>query len=143
MRNFKFKIRGNKYEVEILELEGTTAEIEVNGTTYQVEIERKKVESKTPFLVRSAVSNTVGSGEIKFSSGEKSAITKITAPLPGNIMQVFFKDGDKVKRGDKILIYEAMKMENNLMAEKDGIIKSLKVKVGDSVLQGDLLIEME
>ena len=142
MRNFKFKIRGNKYEVEILNLEGTTAELEVNGTTYQVEIERKKVESKTPILVRSAVSNVVGSSEIKLSAGEKSATSKITAPLPGNIMQIFFKEGDKVKRGDKILIYEAMKMENNLLAEKDGIIKSLKVKVGDSVLQGDLLIEM-
>jgi biotin carboxyl carrier protein len=58
-------------------------------------------------------------------------------------MQVFIKEGDKVKRGDKLLIYEAMKMENNLLAEKDGIVKVMKVKVGDSVLQGDVLMEME
>jgi biotin carboxyl carrier protein len=58
-------------------------------------------------------------------------------------MQVFVKQGDHVKRGDKLLIYEAMKMENNLLAEKDGIIKSLKVHPGDSVLQGDVLLEMD
>ncbi|PKP52974.1 MAG: acetyl-CoA carboxylase biotin carboxyl carrier protein subunit [Bacteroidetes bacterium HGW-Bacteroidetes-1] len=143
MRNFKFNIRGNNYEVEILKLEGTSAEIEVNGTMYQVDIERRKVESKTPILVRSAMSNSVLKGDAKMSAGEKSSLSKIMAPLPGNIIQVLVKPSDKVKRGDKMIIYEAMKMENNLLAEKDGTVKTVKVNVGDSVLQGDLLIEME
>lgn len=144
MRNFKFSIRGNNYEVDILKLEGNQAEIEVNGTTYHVEIERKRIESKTPILVRSAMPNSnISASEAKMSAGEKSVLSKITAPLPGNIMQIFVKTGDKVKRGDKLIIYEAMKMENNLVAEKDGTVKSIKINVGDSVLQGDLLIEME
>jgi biotin carboxyl carrier protein len=143
MRNFKFNIRGNNYEVEILKLEGNTAEVEVNGTLYQVEMERRKAESKTPILVRSSVSSSPSKSEVKMSSGEKGALSKVIAPLPGNIMKVLIKVGDQIKRGDKLLMYEAMKMENNLLAEKDGKIKSILVKEGDSVLQGDLLIEME
>ncbi|MDP2236081.1 MAG: biotin/lipoyl-containing protein [Bacteroidales bacterium] len=144
MRNFKFNIRGNNYEVDILKLEGNQAEIEVNGTMYCIEIERKRIESKTPILVRSAMPNSnISASEVKMTSAEKSVLSQITAPLPGNIMQIFVKPGDKVKRGDKLIIYEAMKMENNLIAEKDGIVKSIKINVGDSVSQGDLLIEME
>ena len=54
-------------------------------------------------------------------------------------MQIFVNVGDQVKRGDKILMYEAMKMENNFLAEADGVIKDIKVKVGDNVLQGAVL----
>ncbi len=144
MRSFKFTISGNNYEVEVLKLDGPLAEIEVNGTSYQVEIERKRTESKTPILVRSNVSNPTGAHEIgRNQKPAATSLTKVIAPLPGNIMQIFIKEGDKVKRGDKLLIYEAMKMENNLLAEKDGVIKVLKVKMGDSVLQGDVLMEME
>lgn len=144
MRTFKFTIRGNNYEVDVLKLEGGYAEVEVNGTSYQIEIARQKNESKTPILVRPSRPNPTGSHEIKREEKDaKSVLSKITAPLPGNIMQLFVKVGDKVKRGDKLLVYEAMKMENNLVAEKDGLIKTLKVQVGDSVLQGDLLMEME
>jgi len=53
------------------------------------------------------------------------------------------KDGDVVKLGDKLLMYEAMKMENTITAEKDGVIKNLKVQPGDSVLQGEMLMEIE
>ncbi|MDY0369314.1 MAG: biotin/lipoyl-containing protein [Bacteroidales bacterium] len=143
MRSFKFTIRGNNYEVEVLKLESTLAEIEVNGTTYQVEIERKKTESKTPILVSSAVPSNVLKSDVKMSAGDKAELSKVIAPLPGTILQIFVKPGDKVKRGDKLLVYEAMKMENNLLAEKDGIIKVIKVNVSDNILQGDLLIEME
>ena len=60
--------------------------------------------------------------------------------LPGTIMQIFVNVGDQVKRGDKILMYEAMKMENNFLAEVDGEIKDIKVRVGDNVLQGAVLV---
>ncbi|MDN5349972.1 MAG: glutaconyl-CoA/methylmalonyl-CoA decarboxylase subunit gamma [Bacteroidales bacterium] len=144
MRSFKFTISGNNYEVEVLKLEGSIAEVEVNGTPYHIEIERQKTESKTPILVRPSRPNPSGSHEIKREEKDTKAIpSKVTAPLPGNIMQIFVKQGDHVKRGDKLLIYEAMKMENNLLAEKDGTIKSLNVHPGDSVLQGDVLLEMD
>ncbi len=143
MKNFKFTIRGNDYEVEIQKMEGNVAEIEVNGTTYQVEIERKKVESKTPVLVRSAITNPEGAHEIKKAATPKTVGYKVTAPLPGTILEISVKNGDSVKRNQKLLVYEAMKMENNLVAEKDGTIKAIKINVGDSVMQGDLLFEME
>lgn len=143
MRNFKFNIRGNDYEVEIQKMEGSIAEIEVNGTTYQVEIEHKRTASKTPILVRSAITNPEGSHEIKKNPTAKSASYQVKAPLPGTIMQIFAKVGDKVKRNDRLLIYEAMKMENNLVAEKEGEIKAVLVKSGDNVMQGDVLFEME
>jgi glutaconyl-CoA/methylmalonyl-CoA decarboxylase subunit gamma len=143
MKSFKFNIRGNVYEVEIVKLENTLAEVEVNGTTYQVEIETKRTETKTPILVRSAVVKPEGSHIIARNETVRSTVYSVKAPLPGCIMSVFVKEGDKIKRGDKILVYEAMKMENNLLAEKDGIIKTLKVKVGDNVLQGEVLLEIE
>jgi biotin carboxyl carrier protein len=143
MKNYKFSISGNDYEVEILKMEGNHAEIEVNGTLYQVEIERRKVESKTPILVRSVIRNPEGSHEIKKSDQPKTNTHLVMAPLPGTIMQIFVKPGDKVKRNDKLLIYEAMKMENNLVAEKDATVKSVKINTGDNVMQGDVLFEME
>ena len=67
---------------------------------------------------------------------------KVNAPLPGNIFKVLVNEGDTVKKGDVLLIMEAMKMENNVLAEKDGTVSSVKVSVGDAVLQNDVLIEM-
>ncbi len=143
MRSFKFNIRGNNYEVEVQKIDGDLAEIEVNGTLYQVDVERKKVESKTPILVRSAMPTSMSPSDVKVSAKEKSVVAKIIAPLPGTVIQIMINPGAAVKRGDKLLVYEAMKMENNLLAEKDGTVKSIKVNVGDNFLQGDLLIEME
>ncbi len=140
MKRFKFTISGNNYEVELKKFEDGKARIEVNGTCYNVELKKQEQASKTPILVRSSMKNPVGSHIIKKT---ESAGFKIVAPLPGNIMQIIVKVGDEVKKDDPLLIYEAMKMENKLLSEKDGIIKSIKVAPGDSVLQDDLLIEME
>jgi biotin carboxyl carrier protein len=63
--------------------------------------------------------------------------------LPGNIFKILVSVGDEVKKGDKIIIMESMKMENNVLAEKDGTISSIRVKEGDAVLQNDLLAEIE
>jgi glutaconyl-CoA/methylmalonyl-CoA decarboxylase subunit gamma len=139
MKKFKFTIQGNNYDVEVLDFEDNIAKVEVNGTKYDVEVHKEIKQTKTPFLVRQAVpSPTRGETKIRKSIGA----TQIKAPLPGNIMQVFVKLGDEVKKGDKLLMYEAMKMENNILAEKDGKVTTLKVQAGDSVLEGDLLIEL-
>jgi len=139
MKKFKFTIQGNSYDVELLDFEDNIAKVEVNGTKYDVEVHKEVKQAKTPVFVRQPVpSPTRSETKIKKSIGA----TQIKAPLPGNIMQVFVKAGDIVKKGDKLLMYEAMKMENNILAEKDGQITSLKVQVGDSVLEGDLLIEI-
>ncbi len=145
MKNFKFTIQGNKYDVNIINVEDNIAEIEVNGATYKVEVDKVITQSKTPKLVRSVA---VPSTEMAPSQLKTSAPTTpkgagyVKSPLPGVILGVHVKEGDAVKVGTKLLTLEAMKMENNINADKDGIVKSVKVKAGDSVLEGDLLIEI-
>ncbi len=142
MKKFKFKIRGNTYEVEIKDFEDNIAQIEVNGTQYEVEVEQKEsARSKTPKLVRSQVQTKRSDSKIKKTVSSK--VSSVKAPLPGNIFKILVQVGDEVKKGDKIMIMEAMKMENNVLADKDGKIKSIKVKEGDSVLQNDVLAEIE
>jgi biotin carboxyl carrier protein len=67
----------------------------------------------------------------------------IKAPLPGTVIQVLVKPGDKVTMGQKLLTMEAMKMENNVLSEKDGMVRIVNVKPGDSVAQNDVLVEIE
>jgi glutaconyl-CoA/methylmalonyl-CoA decarboxylase subunit gamma len=140
MKKFGFSISGNKYDVDIKDVEDEVAHIEVNGTLYTVEIHREVKKPKTPKLVRSEIKTRPGEGNIvrKDSSGYQ-----LKAPLPGNIFKILVKEGDAIKKGDILLIMEAMKMENNVMSEKEGTVKSIRVKVGDNVLQNDVLIEFE
>jgi biotin carboxyl carrier protein len=138
MKKFKFKIQGNPYEVEVKNFEDSIATVEVNGTSYEVQVEKQVTVSKTPTLIRKPVKVDADSGKIKKSSGSML----IKAPLPGNIMQVSKKTGDPVKMGEMVVIYEAMKMENQVLAEKDGTIGEVKVAPGDAVLQGDVLFEI-
>jgi biotin carboxyl carrier protein len=145
MKKFKFTIQGNEYDVEIMNVEDNLAEIEVNGTTYKVEVEKKLQQTKTPKLVRSVVSPSTESHASTAKTSSPSSLKgagHVKSPLPGTILNVFVKEGDTVKIGDRLLILEAMKMENNINADKEGIIKSVKIRVGDSVLEGDTLIEI-
>ncbi len=139
MKTFNFIIRGTEYEVEIKSFENSIAKIDVNGSLYNVELQKEVKTSKTPVLVRKPVVLPPGSAQIKKQNGT----FKVKAPLPGNIMKVFVKTGDKVNTDDNLLIYEAMKMENTLKAEKSGTIKSVLVNEGDSVLQDAVLLEIE
>ena len=139
MKKFKFTIQGNAYEVEVQGFEDRIATVEVNGTRYEVEVHRQVVQPKTPVLVRPEVPGpTRSETKIRKSIGA----TQVKAPLPGNIMQIIVRNGDVVKKGDKLLVYEAMKMENSILAEKDGTVSAIRVQPGDSVLEGDVLLEL-
>ena len=142
MKNYKFTIRGNVYDVDILSFEDNIAEIEVNGTQYTVEVHKEVKSPKTPKLVRSSVPEPKRS-ETKIKKNISSSATPVKAPLPGSVMQIFVKEGDEVKVGDKLLVMEAMKMENNVLADKAGKITSIKVNPGDAVLQNDVLLEIQ
>jgi biotin carboxyl carrier protein len=141
MRTFKFTIKGHEYDVEIRNFENNLAEIEVNGTMYQVEVQHTAHASKTPVIVRSEQPAPRSSHKFKKKIGTQTHF-EVKAPLPGNITQVFIKEGDIVTKGQKLLVYEAMKMENTLTCDKEGTVQKLHVAVGDSVLQGDLLMEI-
>ncbi|MEN1758862.1 MULTISPECIES: biotin/lipoyl-binding carrier protein [Anoxynatronum] len=70
-------------------------------------------------------------------------LRQIEAPLPGTIWKVEVEVGAQVKEGDTVLILEAMKMENEIMAEVDGTVKEIRVKKGDAVQAGDVLVVLE
>lgn len=143
MKKFKFNIRGNSYNVEILNLEDNVAEVEVNGSTYQVEIEKTIKEVKTPKLIRPKIIPTGGSDSAKTSKpGAKKGVGFVKAPLPGTILELKVKVGDDVKVGDTLLIMEAMKMENDIKSDKAGKVSAIKINTGDSVLEGDVLVEI-
>ena len=138
MKKFKFTIRGNEYEVHINSFEDNIAEVDVNGSIYQVELAAEVKTTKTPKLVRSKPVKT----EVT-KPKPAAGLSKVDAPLPGTIFKLIVKVGDTVKKGQTILILEAMKMENNILAEKDGIVNKIHAAEGDAVLQGDILVEIE
>jgi glutaconyl-CoA/methylmalonyl-CoA decarboxylase subunit gamma len=137
MKSYKFTIQGSEYEVEIKSIDGNLAKIEVNGTGYEVEVHRPVSVTKTPILVRNPVKppeprQTVSTGFLV-----------VRTPLPGNILTISKNNGESVKHGDLVLTYEAMKMENKILAEKDGVIRNMKVNTGDIILQDQVLFEIE
>ena len=137
MKKFKFIIDGSKYEVSVNEIENNVAEVEVNGTPFTVEIER---EQKTAVTARPTLKPTTAP-TASHSTAASTMVVK--SPLPGSIMKVLVAVGDSVKRGDVLLTMESMKMENNILAEADGVIKSVAVEPGRNVLQDDKLVELE
>lgn len=142
MKEYKYKIDGKEYAVKIDKIEGDQAQLEVNGTPYSVEIIQEKKE--TPKVAKStpksapAATAAPAPAAAPASSGKGKAVK---APLPGVIISVDVQVGQQVKRGQQVAVLEAMKMENGINAECDGTITEIKVKAGDSILEGtDILI---
>lgn len=141
MKSFKYTINGNVYKVHINSVVDDVAEVEVNGTPYSVKME-KPAKKQMVTLKRPAQAPTTASGDPVISRPASSGVAgAVKSPLPGVILSVDCKVGDTVKRGQKILVLEAMKMENNINADRDGKIVEIKVNKRDSVLEGaDLVI---
>ncbi|NND78545.1 MAG: acetyl-CoA carboxylase biotin carboxyl carrier protein subunit [Maribacter sp.] len=139
MKNFKFKIRDNNYNVKILSHEGNKIDLEVNGTSYSVNMKEEIKKTKTPTLVRAASKRPAEPLKVNPSSSK----TKIVAPIPGVVLSLDAAVGDVIKIGDRLLVLEAMKMENNIVSEKAGTITAVNVKVGQQVLQNEIMIELE
>ena len=140
MKKYKFTIRGNDYDVHLKDIEDNVAELDVNGTIYEVEIHGEVKTTKTPTLIRKPVEKMPGEGQIK--KKESTGKHKVTAPLPGTVLKINVSVGDVVSEGQNVLIMEAMKMENQVQTTKGGEVTSIKVNNGDSVLQDDVLIEI-
>ncbi len=140
MKKYKFTIRGNDYDVHLKDIEDNVAELDVNGTIYEVEIHGEVKTTKTPTLIRKPVEKMPGEGQIK--KKEPTGKHKVSAPLPGTILKINVSIGDVVSAGQNLLIMEAMKMENQIQTTKGGEVTAIKVSVGDSVLQDDVLIEI-
>ena len=141
MKSFKYTINGNVYKVHINSVVDDIAELEVNGTPYQVKME-KPAKKQMVTLKRPAQAPTTARGDHVVSCPAASTTQgAVKTPLPGVILQVKCNVGDTVKRGQTLIILEAMKMENNINADRDGKIIEIKVHKGDSVLEGaDLVV---
>jgi glutaconyl-CoA/methylmalonyl-CoA decarboxylase subunit gamma len=138
MAQYKFKINGGEYEVTVNGIENNVADVQVNGTQYKVEIENApKASPAAPVAAgapaQAAAPAAAPAAEPQASSG---AGETVTSPLPGVIIEVSVTVGQAVKAGQKVAVLEAMKMENEIQAPKDGKITAIHVSKGDSILEG-------
>ena len=145
MKEYKLKINGNDYNVVINDVQESVASVEVNGSNYKVEFEKPIVKPTAIKVVKTApAAPAVTAAAPKPSAAQATAPTAggttVSSPLPGVILEISVKEGDTVKNGQKIMVLEAMKMENVIEATADGVIKSIKVAKGDSVMEGTVLL---
>ncbi|HOS20387.1 MAG TPA: biotin/lipoyl-binding protein, partial [Bacteroidales bacterium] len=114
MKKIDLTINGNKYSVEIGNIDGNQIEVNVNGTFYNVELSKDIEIPKTPTLVSTVVNKAVK--ETIPEQTTSVATRPINSPLPGVVLNVLVKEGDTVQRGQNLVIIEAMKMENEIKA---------------------------
>ena len=138
-KEFKYRINGKEYAVEVGELEGSTRQVTVNGRSYTVEVEETAAAPLAPAGVPAASAPRTTAAPAAGSA----ATASVTAPLPGTINDVRVKAGDKVKAGQVIVILEAMKMENEIQAPSDGTVSAVSVSKGDAVAEGAVMVVIE
>ena len=151
MKKYSLKLNGNQYEVKIDDINeaSTLAHVTVNGTKYDVEIEVGKATGTKKPAVAPAPQATGLSVTPKTPIASKPVAApaatgaKVTCPLPGTVISINVKEGDTVAAGQTLLVLEAMKMENNIDAERGGVVKQILVAAGATVMEGDTLIVIE
>ena len=149
MSKYQYKVQGVDYEVEIEEVEGNIAKVNVNGIPFEVELQQPINAAKHPTMVRPKVQAPVAApaaapqapsptpAAAPVAAGAGNALK---APLPGTITAINVKVGDTVAVGDVVVVLEAMKMQNNIEAESAGTVTAINVNPGDSVMEGSVLI---
>ena len=148
MKEYKYKINGNLYNVVIGDIEENIAHVEVNGTHYTVEMEKKPKSAPAPKpVVRPVAKPAAAAAPAAAAPAAKPAAggakSGVKSPLPGVILDIKVNVGDEVKKGQTIIILEAMKMENSINADKDGKVAAINVSKGESVLEGTDLVIIE
>ncbi|MBR7054181.1 MAG: acetyl-CoA carboxylase biotin carboxyl carrier protein subunit [Prevotella sp.] len=142
MSKYQYKVNGADYTVEIGEIEGAIAQVTVNGKQFEVEL---PAPVKAPTRVKRvepapAAAPAPAPERAKKPKAAAGSGTKVLAPLPGTITEMKVAVGDTVRKGDTVVILEAMKMQNNIEAECDGTITSVLVSRGDTVMEGAALV---
>ena len=154
MKKYQYKVQGVDYEVEITEVEGKIARVNVNGIPFEIEMQKPINAAKHPALAATKRTVTVTPTEAPApaavapapakpapqAAAPAGAGTPVKAPLPGTINAIQVKVGDKVNVGDIVIVLEAMKMQNNIEAEQAGTVTSITVNVGDSVMEGAVML---
>ena len=145
MKEYKYIINGKEYAVNIENLQGNQASVTVNGKAYDVEIVGQAPKKITPVAkpaapaapaAKPAAAPAAAAATPAAPAAAPGEGTPFKAPLPGTINDIKVAVGQTVNVGDVVLILEAMKMENEITAEKAGTITSITVNKGDSVMEG-------
>ena len=151
MKTYQYKVKGVDYEVEIAEVEGNIAKVNVNGIPFEVELQKPinaakhptmnkpKVDAPKPATAVSAPAAPVAQQPSAAPAAAASGHV-VKAPLPGTITDVKVQIGQPVGVGDVVLVLEAMKMQNNIESEYAGKVQSIQVKQGDTVMEGSVLL---
>lgn len=150
MKQYKYTINGAQFDVTIDSIVGSKAKVEVNGIPFEVEMQGSSlVEEALPTVsTESAAAPAAPAATPAAEPAAPAAAAKsgpgagapVKAPLPGVVTKILVKEGQGVKKGETVLVLEAMKMENNITAEADGTVTGICVSAGDSVMEGTTLI---
>ena len=152
MKEYKYKVNGVDYTVNINSVEGNMANVTVNGVSYNIEMEKPVAApnatpapkaAPAPAAAPKAAPAPAPAPAPKAAPAPAAAPAggkALKAPLPGVIKDIKVAVGDQVKEGQVVLILEAMKMENEINAECDGTITAISVNKDDSVLEGTVLL---
>ena len=154
MKTYQYKVQGVDYEVEIVEVEGKIARVNVNGIPFEIEMQKPINAAKHPVLAATKRTTPVAAASVTpFTptaaqpvavqtqpTQSAGAGTPVKAPLPGTINAINVKVGDTVAVGDVVVVLEAMKMQNNIEAENAGTVTSILVNPGDSVMEGAVML---
>ena len=142
MKEYNYQIKGVDYNVKIQGVEDNIAKVEVNGIEFDVVMEKPVPQPKP--VVRPVVA-PVKTVEAPKAEQEKTpaGISAVKAPLPGTIVDVKVQVGQEVKKGQTVIVLEAMKMENNIDAEASGKVAEIRVSKGDTVMEGTILVTIE
>ena len=140
MRTYSYNVNGAQYDVTIESIQGQKAKLNVNGVAFDVEmLGTPLTEGQLP-AVEATAAPAAAAPTAPAAKGEAGAGTPVKAPLPGVVTKVLVSTGQAVKKGDTVVVLEAMKMENNITAECDGSVTGVCCAAGDSVMEGTTLV---
>jgi biotin carboxyl carrier protein len=149
-KTLKLDINGKAFSVTINEFNAYEAKVTVNGKKFTVGLNDLGIEQVADLQIQRAAEYvpapapvaSPGTAPVLHKPKSVSDLAAIIAPLPGLILKISVSIGDTVTAGQTVLVMEAMKMENEVQAISNGTVKSIRVKEGDSVNEGDVLIEL-
>lgn len=142
MKTYKYTIDGKEYEVAIGDIVENKVVVSVNGEDYNVEMEAEP-EPEKKVVVKPVAQQPAADDDNASAAGAANTENALRAPLPGVITEIKVAVGDTVKAGDTVIVLEAMKMANNLEAEKDGTVTAICVKQGENVMEDAPLVVIE
>ena len=145
MKKYNVKINGRNYEVAVERMSGEIADVIVNGSRYNVELSGQDIRSASSPTCSSipSSSNPVPVAATDVPGRGSDSVNDIKSPLPGVVLSLDVKEGDQVKRGQRVAVIEAMKMENEIRSGTDGIVRKVYVGKGDSLLDGAKIMRVE